>query len=587
MRHFLLVFFLLSPALGLLAQTPAFPGAEGHGRYASGGRGGKVYYVNTLLDNSTGNSASGEGSLRWCLSQSGARIILFKVSGTIVLNSNLGIKNGNVTIAGQSAPGDGICISGFPVSVDADNVVIRYLRFRMGDEKLTVDAASGADALGGRSRKNVIIDHCSVSWSTDECASFYQNQNFTMQWCIVSESLRWSKHEKGTHGYGGIWGGTNASFHHNLLAHHDSRNPRLGPGEYTDPHSEVVDMRNNVIYNWCGNACYGGEGMAVNIVNCYYKPGPATPAGSKRGRIISIDKSTDATNPKAAKRLNVWGKFYISGNVIGDTDDDSKRATQDNWAYGVNNQFASGYGTVPESDKAAIKVDVPFNAGVVTTHSAGLAYEKVLAHAGASLHRDDYDKRIIEETLNRTAAFKGLSVKNSGAYPKPGIIDSQSDLKPTNAAADWSPWPTLRQETAPIDLNLDGIPDTWLETHFPGKLATDKNEEGYTYLEVYLNELVAAVSSAQNEGGVTTGLRQTLKTTTRNPVRYNQRLQQLVFDIGNEVQGAEIYTSTGVLVQKLKLETSRFVLPFSKRSNGLCVVRLLDVNGFVVNVSKF
>ncbi len=443
----------------------AFPGAEGFGRHTTGGRGGKVLFVTTLED-------YGKGSLREAVNTPGARYILFKVSGTIRLLSELKINNGNVTIAGQTAPGDGICLKNYPVTINADNVIIRYLRFRMGDE-----AKQEGDAIGSRFHKNIIIDHCSMSWSTDETVSIYNNENTTLQWCFITESLRNSVHDKGSHGYGGIWGGKNASFHHNLLAHHDSRNPRLG--EYAGSSfalTDLVDLRNNVIYNWQGNSAYGGEAMNVNIVNCYYKPGPAT---TKTTRIMSIDKNKNA----GTEVYDIWGKFYIDGNYV----EGSTQVTNDNWNYGVYNQFHGSYGTVSEEDKAAMKISEPHNINNnVTTHTAIEAFDKVIAYGGASFKRDAIDARIADEVKNGTYTFEGSNGSTKG------IIDTQSDV---------GGWPELKSETPPTDTSGDGMPDAWKQEM---KLKVEENNPnghdlstGYENIEVYINSLVASVTENQ------------------------------------------------------------------------------------------
>ena len=494
----LLIGFSLLMSMPLSAQekTPAFPGAEGFGRYVTGGRGGKVLHV-TNLNN------SGTGSLRWAVNQSGARTIVFDVSGTIHLTSALEIKNGSVTIAGQTAPGDGICVADYPVSIRGNNVIVRYMRFRLGNKNVKENGADGWDGFGSLDQKNIIIDHCSVSWSIDECLSMSGCEDITVQWCLIAQSLQDAGHSKGSHGYGGNWGGSGASFHHNLMAHHESRVPRLGP-RYTTQLDERMDMRNNVFYNWGGNGCYGGEAMNVNIVNNYYKPGPGTNqiGSTKRMRIACIGVRTNSyinSYPDYAPTLHKWGTFFIEGNK----NSKYQTVTDDNWTYGVLNQFSDDNdGTLTDEVKEQMHLHAPIDFIYTTTHSADDAYEKVLLYAGASLHRDSFDDQMVNDTENGLASYTGE--KNHR-----GIVDSQDDNKPADAGDDWSAWPELVSEDAPVDTDGDGMPDEWEAAN--GLDANNANDgkavcsDGYTNLEHYLNSLVEEITTSQNEGGTAMG----------------------------------------------------------------------------------
>lgn len=476
-----------------LAETRpiAFPGAEGFGRYTTGGRGGKVYHVTTLADGTM------PGTLRHAVMQEGPRTVVFDVAGTIFLDSPLRITSGDLTIAGQTAPGDGVCVAGRQVSFQADNTIVRYMRFRIGN-----DAPGSPDGIGGTDFRNLIIDHCSVSWSVDECCGLYGGDDFTVQWCIFSEALRDAGHSKGgTHGYGAIFGGAHASYHHNLLAHSESRMPRLGPRPGTQTR-EHLDMRNNVIYNWAGAGCYGGEGMKVNIVNNYYKPGPATPRDSEVAhRIASPGVRTTAyvTRPDGTPNQwkpmeHVWGRFYVDGNVMEGYDE----VTRDNWTCGVLSQIHNEHcdGMYNDSVARAIRLDSPIETGTVTTHSASEAFTHVLAGAGCSLSRDAVDRRVVEETRLGTASLYGSRAKDARLVP--GFIDTPYDASPAPGV---SPWPILSAGDTPIerfiDTDGDGMPDYWelsrgLDPTDPsdGPASTLSPATGYTNLEIYLNSLI-------------------------------------------------------------------------------------------------
>ncbi|MCM1077356.1 MAG: hypothetical protein NC411_08365 [Bacteroides sp.] len=546
---------MVCPAAQTIDKLEAFPGAEGYGRYTTGGRGGKVYHVTTLEDNNK------PGSFRYACNQSGARTIVFDVSGNIHLTSALNLSKGNVTIAGQTAPGDGICITDYPFSIKADNVIIRFVRFRLGNKNVTVNGADGWDALGALDRKDIIIDHCSVSWSIDECLSFSGTTNTTVQWCIVSQSLVNAGHSKGGHGYGGNWGGQYGSYHHNLLAHHTSRAPRLGPRPTTQL-NEVMDMRNNVMFNYSGESCYGGEGMNVNIVNNYYQPGPGNKykGKSKESRIAavgirtveycldkdntiknynramgtSLDKKSvsGATTAKGKPAVVIAGKKY---EVINDTiviDESTKvkvawnsygpalhllgtyyvdgnnnynlpKVREDNWAHGMYDQI-SAFECFPDATswanaKQDMKRELPIEYVYTTTHSAEDAYANVLAYAGASLKRDALDAMVAEDAKNNTVS------SGTGTGLDKGFINTPNDVKyPSGTELD-GVLPLLKSTEAPVDTDGDGMPDEWEKANgLDPENAADGSavsKSGYTNLEVYINSLVQEIMDLGNANG--------------------------------------------------------------------------------------
>jgi pectate lyase len=449
-----------------VAQIASFPGAEGGGMYTRGGRGGRVLEVTRLADDAS------TGSLRWAVNQSGARTVVFRVSGTIVLTSDLKISRDSITIAGQTSPGDGICLRKYPLVVSANEVIVRYLRVRLGDESGGESDAMSSFSGSSSYKNHMIVDHCSASWSEDETLSYYGNDYVTVQWCIISESLYNSSHPKGSHGYGGIWGGRDhASFHHNLLAHHSSRNPRLSGANTTVP-CYNVDLRNNVIYNWGFNSAYGGEASTANFVNNYYKPGPATKS-AVRSRIF-----------QPSDTLGLW---YIDGNYV----EGNPTVSNDNWSGGVNPY-------IPIKDINSIKTAVAFASLPVATQTPQRAFDLVLQYAGATLpKRDTVDGRIVYETRDGKVTYGGSTYPKAQGFDTTkvyGIIDSQTDV---------GGWPVLNSLPAPLDSDHDGMPDEWeLGHHLNPNDASDRNltgPDGYTMLEVYLNELAGSNPSTTTE----------------------------------------------------------------------------------------
>ncbi len=466
-------------------KTLAFPGAEGGGMYTTGGRGGKVIHVTNLND-------SGTGSLRAAIEEKGARTIVFDVAGIISLKSALRIKNGDLTIAGQSAPGDGICIRNYSTIVDADNVIIRFVRFRLGDEG--PNAGDGEDAIWGRRHERIILDHCSMSWSIDECSSFYGNEFFTMQWCIMTESLKNSIHGKGNHGYGGIWGGKNASFHHNLLANHSSRNPRFDhPNIYENPENPArrghVDYRCNTVYNWGDNSTYGGEGAWFNMVNNYYKAGPAS-----KDRKYFIDANGIYTSNGTDYG---YPYLYLAGNVH------SKHAdiTGDNTlgVYWHDDKTTNPTGNEDRLKSSSMGIEGPSGEDVYTmTQSAEGAFALICEVGGASLRRDVVDERACGDAKSGKATYN-----DGGNGSKGGLIDTQS------AVGGWPEYKAADAELAKVkDSDGDGMPD-WFEDQFGLDKAkpADGNAKAldsfgrYTNLEMYLHYLVRDVVERQAKDG--------------------------------------------------------------------------------------
>ncbi len=474
MNRLILIVSMLVCSCVLQAQPlKAFPSAEGFGKYASGGRGGKVVEVTNLND-------SGEGSLRWALTDAGKEnaTIVFKVSGIITLEKDIRAKLHNVTIAGQTAPGDGILYRGGKLNLGGSrNVIMRNLRGRIGlrGDKEFIKGGS----IGIENADTIIIDHCCFGWSGEENMTVYDNHFTTVQWCIVHEGLYNAGHQKGNRSYACQWGGSPATFHHNLLAHNYNRSARLnGASNPSQDKNVFMEYQNNVNYNWGKpNSCYGGENEAgegstheCNFIGNYYKPGPATPDGSFFMQLSKARKGKKLTSP------SLW---YFKGNIM----EGNRKATKDNWSA-VDNM--TGF---DEKEMKSAKIITPsvfyptqntyeYSAYRTPVESADKAYKKVLDRAG-TIRRDIVEQRVVREVRDGSAAY-------SGTQGSAGVIDSPAEAEG---------WPQYAKVSPSLDSDHDGMPDDWeLKKGLDPNDSSDRNKvlskEGYTALEVYLNMLM-------------------------------------------------------------------------------------------------
>ena len=571
-RKIVLLALAIACFLIVNAQQTAFPGAQGYGKYASGGRGngqnGKIAIVTNLEDDLENPP---EGSLRWALAQGKETIndpilgsytvqrpltIVFRVGGVINLKGELRAKRHFMTIAGQTAPGDGICIRGATVNFGgSQNVIIRYIRFRPGDE-----LGAETSALRIENGANFIIDHCSMSWGIEETTHFSSNDNTTVQWCILSESLYNSIHKKGERGYAAQWGGEYASYHHNLLAHNRSRMPRINGSNSNDVEA-LVDYRNNVNYNW-GGLIYGGEfegtpnctGFShVNLVNNYFIPGPASEENSF---------ASPSTN-RGGVTLCGYAKWYVNGNfMLG-----SEQKTSDNWLG------------IKHSNKDSIRSDIEHvqSDGVLEnydyfTQSAEDAYNSVINNVGATLpKRDVIDERVINEVIGDLEIVRyayeiegqNTPIKGVGS----GIIDTQKNLVPNNSPEGTTAWDVYSSSTdAPLDTDNDGMPDDWedanglnKEDNSDFKLIADN---GYSNLENYLNsnDIISAIDAeVLNEQEF-----RVYPNPSKNWVRFSSL---------NSIDKIEIYDFSGKLIDLISESDVNMKYSIHKLNPGMYLVK--------------
>ena len=473
------------------AKIPAFPGAEGGGMYTAGGRGGKVLVVTNLNDD-------GPGSFRWACEQGGARIIVFNVSGIINLKTPVILRAPYVTIAGQTAPGDGVCIAGESFQVDTHDVIVRHMRFRRGNTHVW----NREDSFGGNPIGNIMIDHCSCEWGLDENISFYRHMfdmgdgkpkrkvptvNVTIQNTISAKAL-----DTYNHAFGSTIGGENSTFMRNLWADNTGRNPSIGWGG-------VFNFVNNIIYNWVHRTADGGEFSTMsNFINNYYKPGPLTPKQSNVGwRIVKAESRSNKLFP-----YKQFGRVYATGNIM----EGYPEITKDNWAGGI--QTADKDGDLGEDELALMRSNEPFEMPYMTIIPSEQTFDRVLDNVGAMLPtRDIVDQRIVEEVRTGKAYYvkklpkenpygdtwgmKEASMKEDGSFKYRRLSNDSYKEGIITDIAQMGGYPEYKG-TPYIDTDGDGMPDEWeiangLNPNDPSDANGDCNGDGYTNIEKFIN----------------------------------------------------------------------------------------------------
>jgi hypothetical protein len=457
------------------ASILAFPGAEGGGAHSFGGRGGKVYVVTSLED-------SGPGTLRWACEQGGARIVVFNVAGIIHINSPIMVRAPYISIEGQSAPGDGICVAGESFWINTHDVVIRYMRFRRGK----TDVGRRDDALGGNPVGNIIVDHCSTSWGLDENFSMYRHMfdpgdgskeeklgtvNITIQNCISSESL-----DTWNHAFGTTMGGENCMLVRNLWADNTGRNPSIG-------WNGVFNFVNNIVFNWHHRSMDGGDYTSLfNIINNYFKPGPVTPKGEAVGHRILKPESG-----RSKLKYRVFGRAYVNGNIM----DGYPEITKDNWNGGVQVDEEKDAGKY----KDYMKVDKPFPMAPVTIMPTLQAYNFVLTNVGATLpRRDPVDTRVVEQVRTGKITYKEVNTDTMPQFKVRKLPKDSYKLGIVTNIVEVGGYPDYKG-TPYKDSDNDGLPDTWEQSHGLNPKNPDDaarpaaNGSGYSNIEVYLNTL--------------------------------------------------------------------------------------------------